>query len=651
MAPGKGKGRGKAKRHDQQQKQQSQRGASAEGGGDAAAAGPQDVDIDERIATLRSKLEVAARKQQHRKAAKVAQDLLTLVPEDLTAKQCLLVALIHSDQVDKAAAFAKRQKPEGLAGLELEHAYCLYRTGRIGAALDTLEGVSDPAAVPGLLELKAQLLYRLGRVEESRAIYASLLEGAGTRGMGWRATAAAAKSPDLVGNAIAAHLAAGRAADVPPLLRQCGVRDALFRETPEAAYNFACLALHTGDLARADSLLGAAERIGRDAMAADMEAEGDGEGDGEGAAEAEEAMARRELAHVFAQRAFVGRELGTLDAKAAAECYGDVLRALGSAGHGQESTMAVAVNNLAACRGTTLAFDTLKRFDRLKAESKGATSSDRHATSSGGGSGSGRRYSLEGGLTLGPEVEQGLSPAERCAVMTNYAAVAIAANRLDVAQSTLSTLLSSRSSGAGSGVGEGREGGVLGLPQHALAAMVDAKAAEEAEGGVAAALARLKTAGEGMPGCDPVQVAAAMAEVACTRGRWRQAAQALLSLPADAHATHAPALAATAMDLFLRAGDVSSAAAYVSEGVEVWERRRPALESEGGNAMGPYAAFMLLAGRFLAKNGGSEKLSSGGAGAGKYAATAAQCFERVLEATGGAGLLTGIKGRSCVSGL
>lgn len=92
--------------------------------------------------------------------------------QDENALQCKCFCLIQEAQYSDALKIASR-----MSNLRFEHAYCLYRTGEIAAALQILEGMStDCQATLKVTHLRAQLLYRLERYSECADIYASLLK-------------------------------------------------------------------------------------------------------------------------------------------------------------------------------------------------------------------------------------------------------------------------------------------------------------------------------------------------------------------------------------------------------------------------------------------------------------------------------------------
>lgn len=104
---------------------------------------------------------------------KICSKILKFAPNDVIALQCKIVSLAQLQQFEEALVVIK--KSSSLSKLCIfEKAYCEYRLGRSEDALKTLN--SADADDFRCLELKAQLLYRLDRHQESYELYLSLLK-------------------------------------------------------------------------------------------------------------------------------------------------------------------------------------------------------------------------------------------------------------------------------------------------------------------------------------------------------------------------------------------------------------------------------------------------------------------------------------------
>ena len=184
------------------------------GGAKASAApgGASASDPDAALADLWARLSSATADRAHKKALKLADAILELLPGDGDATRCKVVALIELERHrDAVAACERHGAPDDLA---FERAYALYKSHDAPDALALLERVSSN---PSRTQLRAQLLHRAGRAAESADAYADLFE---TRGA--LAPDASARSA-VATNLVASLVAAGRSADVADALRSAGV--------------------------------------------------------------------------------------------------------------------------------------------------------------------------------------------------------------------------------------------------------------------------------------------------------------------------------------------------------------------------------------------------------------------------------------------
>ena len=461
--------------------------------------------------------------------------VLELVPEDETARHCKLVALIHLGKLEEAhelANGAKTRRTRESALLKKERAYCYYRNGDLGKALGMAEACED---TEGVMELKGQLLYRLGRREESKDVYERLLQSH-KRGR---------VKADLLGNIIASYISAGSAGDVPSVLKQVGASKSSLEETPEIAYNNACVSLSLGKYAEAMDLLEVAERVGYESLFED---------------DLTEEETKEELAHVFAQKAFVLERLGR--PKESQEQTAQVLKCVSQ----DDVTLAIATNNLAALRGSANVHDSLKRFDKLqalRAESEKSSGKVRRKNSLGDAT----------GLVLSQDFAGLLQPEESSCVLSNYAACALLAGRPEAAERTAERALEACS----------------GRPD-AAATMALALARQGREDEALSSLDEFRERGG-----DPEAAAVAKCEIAVLCSKWKQAANALLSLPEDKR--HQPAAIATALWLLERSGDKSRASSAVDACASWWDSQASSgALSEGGFAS--YARALKFCGQF-----------------------------------------------------
>lgn len=118
----------------------------------------------------------------------------------------------------------------------------MYRLSRLSEALATLNGLERNANV---LQLEAQILYRMGKLGECIASYEKLFKQHKLDG------------DDVKTNIVAAYVAGGRAAEVSSLMDALKVAP---RSGFELAHNAACALIEKGEYAQAEELLLLARR-------------------------------------------------------------------------------------------------------------------------------------------------------------------------------------------------------------------------------------------------------------------------------------------------------------------------------------------------------------------------------------------------------
>lgn len=492
--------------------------------------------LERKIAQGFTKLSAATKRKNHKKALKCASELLELVPDDGVAKHCKLVALIHLGQLEKAYAFAKKKGAGGVGeGLEKEKAYSYYRNGHLSKALDMVKDTESD----GVLELKGQLLYRLGRMEESKAVYEDLLSKQK------RGILRSKVNADLLGNIIAAYLAAGKASEVGTVLKQLKTTKKSLEETPEIAYNNACISVALGQYEASMDLLEVAERVGYESLYED------GLGEDE---------IREELAHIFAQKAYVHLKLG--EEKESLEGNLQVLKNVSP----EDITLAIATNNLVASRGNANIIDSLKKFEKLAKRSGGDPNTPakvKRKNSLGDGS----------GLELAPEISEGLAAEERVTLLCNYAIVSLLGNRTDAVEQTARTALSIDSASSAAAVLRAVTLVKKGSQEEAWK-VLDDFCERNAESAVAVSVAKC--------------------EIAASCGKWKVGARALTSLPEEVR--FQPACLATIASLLDKAGEKDEAGGVLAESSTWWEAQE--VEGGGEDEVARYASALKIAAQF-----------------------------------------------------
>jgi tetratricopeptide (TPR) repeat protein len=141
------------------------------GKADPAADGGGPVDLEDLFTRLSEQVDAA----QHKKALKLCDDLLKISPGDADAIACKVAALVELTRYDAAVECCTTAPPAVREVLAFEHAYALYRSNSIAGALAVLEGTCGKEKGSfRSQQLRAQLLYRDGRAEESAGIYEEL---------------------------------------------------------------------------------------------------------------------------------------------------------------------------------------------------------------------------------------------------------------------------------------------------------------------------------------------------------------------------------------------------------------------------------------------------------------------------------------------
>ncbi|KAG0475952.1 hypothetical protein HPP92_012793 [Vanilla planifolia] len=280
---------------------------------------------------LFSSLHRHAQNFEYEQAVKIADQVLSIAPGDEDALRCKIVALIKSDSIDKALSVI--QKSEDLpVDLNFYKAYCLYRQNKLQEALESL---SNQERSTMALQLEAQILYRLGKMDTCMQSYEKLQKFK-------------IDSLDLKTNLIATLVSAGRSNEVQ------GVMDALKIKASssfEIAYNTACSLIEKKRYTEAEQHLLSARRLGQEMLVDEDYADDEIE---------------TELAPIAVQLAYIQQLLG--NKLEAIESYLSIInRNLADA-----SSLAVATNNLIVLRGTKDASDSLRKLDRFIQKADGS---------------------------------------------------------------------------------------------------------------------------------------------------------------------------------------------------------------------------------------------------------------------------------------
>ncbi|KAL1216413.1 hypothetical protein V5N11_026344 [Cardamine amara subsp. amara] len=264
-------------------------------------------------------------RSEFEQAVKVADQVLSIAPTDEDAIRCKLVALLKDDKIDDALSVIQSSQKLQI-DLGFHKAYCLYRQNKLDEAIACLKGRARDSET---LLLEAQILYRLGKADACVDVYQNLKKSKND-------------IDSLEVNLVAGLISAGKSSQVKRALDALRIKPT---SNFELAYNFACSLIEENNYADAEQLLLTAKRIGQEILTDDNLADEDIE---------------IELAPISVQLAYVQQVLG--QSQESTNSYVDIIKR----NLADESSVAVAVNNLIALKGSRDVSDGLRKFDKLK---------------------------------------------------------------------------------------------------------------------------------------------------------------------------------------------------------------------------------------------------------------------------------------------
>jgi len=254
-------------------------------------------------------------------AINTCDKILKIAPEDGDAITCKVVALLQLSKYEEALKYINTLK--GSSNFDLERAYCLYRLRDFQKSLDILKKLDH--SLPQVLELEAQVYYRLDDYKKSSDNYKVLIDKHNQ------------SSFEVKTNACAALVSGGLVKEGRDFISENKI---LFSESFEFVYNAACLAIEDGDYNTAEKHLKTAEAMCREAIT-------------------DEDELQEELAPINTQLAYVYQVQNKT--QQAIELYNTVLK---GAKPSDESVLAVASNNLVAVKAEPVhdLFDAAKKL-------------------------------------------------------------------------------------------------------------------------------------------------------------------------------------------------------------------------------------------------------------------------------------------------
>lgn len=463
------------------------------------------------IEDLFTSLNRYVQRSEYEQAVKVADQVLSIAPGDEDAIRCKVVALLKADNIDRAISTIQSAQKLPL-DLSFFKAYCLYRQNKLEEALESLKSQERNS---GTMLLESQILYRLGKMDSCVDIYQKLQNS---------------KIESLEINFVAGLISAGRASEVQATLETLRAKAT---SSFELAYNTACSLIEKNKHHEAEQLLLSARRVGQETLMEDNWADDEIE---------------IELAPIAVQLAYVQQLLG--NTKVAIESYTGII----NRNLADESSLAVAINNLVALKGPKDVNDSLRKIDRLIEKGNGSQS-----------------FQLASGLDLK------LSAKQREAIYINRVLLLLHSNKIDQGRELVAALPDM-------------------FPESVMPVLLQA-AVLVRENKVTKAEEILLQFSEKFHDKSQI-VHLARAQIAAASNHPQIAADSLTKIPSI---QHMPATVATLVSLKERAGDINGAASIFNSSIQWWS-----------NAMtedNKLSIIMQEAAAFKLKHGKAEEAS------------------------------------------
>ncbi|KAL3347796.1 hypothetical protein AABB24_021443 [Solanum stoloniferum] len=468
----------------------------------AAAAAPV-ISIEDLFTSLNRHIQ----RSEYEQAVKISDQILAAAPGDEDAIRCKVVALVKADSIEEALVAIKDSSKKASLDLSFFKGYCLYRQNKLEEALESLKG--QEGSTESML-LESQILYRLGKMDASVDIYQKLPKST---------------IDSLEINLVAGLVSAGRSSEVQGTLDSLRVKAT---SSFELAYNTACSLIEREKYKDAEQLLLSARRIGQETLMEENLADDDVE---------------IELAPIAVQIAYVQQILG--NTQEAIASYTDLVKR----NFADESSLAVAVNNLIALKGPKDVSDGLRKLDKLIEKSDGP-----------------EKFPLARGLDLK------LSQKQREAIYTNMVLLLLHSNKMDQARELV--------------------GALPGMFPGSLMPVLLQAAVHVRENKAAKAEEILGQYADKFPDRSKV-ILLARAQVAAAAGHPQIAADSLAKIP---DIQHKPGTVATIVSLKERAGDTDGADAVFDSAIKWWSNAMTE-DNKLNTIMQEAAAFKLRHGR------------------------------------------------------
>ncbi|XP_041696620.1 signal recognition particle subunit SRP72-like [Coregonus clupeaformis] len=282
------------------------------------------------VASLWTEVNRCGQNGDFTRALKAVNKILHEVKEDVTALHCKIVCLVQNGSFKEALNVMNTySKVLGSELIVFEKAYCEYRLNRVESALKTIESVSEQT--DKLKELYGQVLYRMERYDECKAVYTDLIRNSQDEYEEERKT-------NL--SAVVAAMSTWENASPDDL--------GLSETTYELSYNAACTLIGRGQLTEAQNKLQEAEELCRVFFSEDSDIT--------------EEDVESELAVIHSQMAYIMQLQGRTEE--ALQLYNQVIKLKPS----DVGLLAVTANNIITINKDQNVFDSKKKVKLTNAD-------------------------------------------------------------------------------------------------------------------------------------------------------------------------------------------------------------------------------------------------------------------------------------------
>ncbi|XP_029515789.2 signal recognition particle subunit SRP72 isoform X1 [Oncorhynchus nerka] len=282
------------------------------------------------VASLWTEVNRCGQNGDFTRGLKAVNKILHEVKEDVTALHCKIVCLVQNCSFKEALNVMNTySKVLGSELIVFEKAYCEYRLNRVESALKTIESVSEQT--DKLKELYGQVLYRMERYDECKAVYTDLIRNSQDEYEEERKT-------NL--SAVVAAMSTWEKASPDDL--------GLSETTYELSYNAACTLIGRGQLTEALNKLQEAEELCRVFFSEDSDIT--------------EEDVESELAVIHSQMAYIMQLQGRTEE--ALQLYNQVIKLKPS----DVGLLAVTANNIITINKDQNVFDSKKKVKLTNAD-------------------------------------------------------------------------------------------------------------------------------------------------------------------------------------------------------------------------------------------------------------------------------------------